>query len=548
MNTIEKTLLLLGSTIVLNGCFSSEIGEQDNDVEAIEAPTINSLAELANGFPIGVAVPAGDASNSLLSRPALQAVIEQHFNQITAENIMKPAYLQPAEGNFYFDAADALIGYAETNNIAIHGHTLVWHQQSPEWMKNCSSDVDCTDILETHITTVMQHFATKVDSWDVVNEAFLDDGTYRNTGSNGSFWYQKLGPTYIPKAFIAARAADSNAELYYNDYNLENNGDKLASVITLVEEMKDTSIPIDGIGFQMHIKSDFPMISDITQALQRAVDTGLKVKITELDVQLNAAGSATSLTQALSETQKQRYKDIVATYISTVPKAQRGGISVWGVSDSDSWIVDLYGNPDWPLLFDGELNQKQALQGFADALQVETSDSSDVSKVPEDASLFKDDFSGDFNWYKKDASTVTGKFVKNDNEETMDIDIDWSAEGESFDISVALPEAVDISAGVSMQLKVKIPKSIVDAGSLIIQPFIEDENYTPGYTQWLREEFVGDEWVTISIKDIGPQFTYGYIGDEFDFTKLKGIGLQIQAQGGVPAISTIQVAEISIIN
>ena len=540
MNNVKKTLLLLSTTVALTGCLSDGNTEKSYEPDP-STPEVDSLFALADGFPIGVALPAGDASNSIFNRNDLQLVVEQHFNQITAENIMKPAYLQPTEGTFYFDDADKLIDYAQTKNISIHGHTLVWHQQSPDWMKRCTDTTNCTDILETHIATVMAHYADSIATWDVVNEAFFDDGSYRNAGDNGSFWYQKLGKTYIPTAFSAARAADADAELYYNDYNLENNGDKLTAVINMISELQSDATPIDGLGFQMHVKSDSPSIENITAALKKAVNTGLKVKITELDIQLNQSGTHTSLTQTLAESQQQRYKEIVAAYLATVPEAQRGGISVWGVSDADSWIVSLYGNPDWPLLFDDSLNQKMAMQGFAEALKADP-------ETPAPIESFTDDFADGVSWYKKEASNVAGTFVHNSAEQTMDIDIDWSSETDSFDIAVIFDQPIDMTAGASLTLKLKIPAANVTQGNVIIQPFIEDINYVPGYITWLREDFIADNWVTITIDNLGPDYGYGYVGDGFDFTQVNSLGLQIQAQGGgVPEKGTIQVDDVMLI-
>jgi len=550
MNSVEKTLLLLGATVALNGCFSGELADQKSEtppgvpeIPGEDVPAINSLKDLST-FPIGVAVPAGDANNSIFNVAAAKVVVKQHFSQITAENIMKPSYLQPTQGNFYFDHADALVGFAEDNGITIHGHTLVWHQQSPQWMENCTTD--CSDILEDHIAGVVGHYATRIGSWDVVNEAFFDDGSYRNTGNNGSFWYQKLGKDYITKAFIAADAADSAAKLYYNDYNIEGNNDKLAAVLTMINELKTASAPIDGIGFQMHVTSDYPSIDNISASLKKAADTGLMVKITELDVRMNAANKYSTLTDQLAEIQKQRYKAIVEAYLTNVPTAQRGGISVWGVSDIDSWIVYLYGNADWPLLFNDKFEQKPALQGVAQALEADP-DSPKKPEVPVVDYLFQDDFSDGVSWYQNSDTNnpnVENEMTHNTNDETMDIVATWSNKGDTVNIAIAFDELVDMSTIKSLTLKVKVPAAFVDEGMMIIQPYIQDAAYAGVYTGWLTsEKYTAGEFVTIEVPVVPAD------NSDVDFSQIKQIGLQIESQGDTSPVGemTIQIAEVSII-
>ena len=191
MSNVKNIILVLGTTITLTGCLSGELSDDQKNAQTdnqtvIETPAISNLSEIASrigdGFPIGAAV-----SESNITDTNISAIVIQHFNQVTAENIMKPEGLQPNEGDFTFDKADALVDYADDNGMAVHAHTLVWHSQSPAWMKDCTDVADCTDVMNTHITEVVQHFAGEnIASWDVVNEAFNDnDGSYR--GSNETF-------------------------------------------------------------------------------------------------------------------------------------------------------------------------------------------------------------------------------------------------------------------------------------------------------------------------------------------------------------------------
>src|SRR5690606_28842385 len=160
---------------------------------------------------------------------AQRAIIEQHFDQITAGNIMKMSYLHPDVDKFNFPQADALVEYANDNGMSVHAHALIWHSdyQVPTWMRNFpGANAAWSDLTKTHVQTIAVQFSGRVESWEVVNEAFEENGSYRN-----SPFFQKMGSDYIEEAFINARAADPTADLYYNDYNLSPNLAKLASVL-----------------------------------------------------------------------------------------------------------------------------------------------------------------------------------------------------------------------------------------------------------------------------------------------------------------------------
>jgi endo-1,4-beta-xylanase len=346
---------------------------------AVDVPNLYVLAP--GNMPIGVAVPAGGASNSVLTSMQRQTIVDDHFSQITAENIMKPSYLHPGVNTYFFDDADALVDYAVSQGKSVHGHVLIWHQQLPGWMQTFSGNAtEWTNMMENHIDTIVRHFAVRnpgvVVSWDVVNEAFTDSDTDMDgmTELRDTIWLQGIGSGYIAEAFRAARAADFDADLYYNDYNLAGIPEKLAAVLDMVDQFANdpNPVPIDGIGFQMHVSLDWPDIVDIQAAFAAAAATGLKVKISELDVTVNTDGAGnpgplTELTGAVAAEQQQRYQDIVSAYLAAVPAAQRGGISVWGISDADSWrrANNAF---EWPLLFDDQFEPKLALQGFADGL------------------------------------------------------------------------------------------------------------------------------------------------------------------------------------
>ncbi|HEX2585430.1 MAG TPA: endo-1,4-beta-xylanase, partial [Steroidobacteraceae bacterium] len=191
-----------------------------------------------------------------------------------------------------------------------------------------------------------------------------------------SIFYQHLGKDFIKNAFIAARAADGAADLYYNDYNIEQNNAKTTFLLSMLDELKAANVPITGVGFQMHVGRTFPSIANIKAAFQAVVAKNLKVRISELDVHMSddrttdgvANGTMTSLSPADALLEKQRYKEIVLAYKEVVPLNLRGGITIWGINDGESWLIPFYGSPDWPLLFNDDFSTKLAFDGVAEAL------------------------------------------------------------------------------------------------------------------------------------------------------------------------------------
>lgn len=368
-------------------------------------PVGSGLSSLVN-FPIGVAVAAGSGAADIFTNTARQNIVREEFSQIVAENIMKMSYMYSG-GNFSFTNADRLANWAASNGKSLHGHALVWHPsyQLPTWATDTNANFR-TDFAR-HIDTVAAHFAGKVKSWDVVNEALFDaaddDGRGSANGYRQSVFYrQYAGPSYIDEAFRRARAADPTAELYYNDFNTEENGTKTTALVNLVQRLLTNGAPIDGVGFQMHVMNDYPSIANIRASLQKIVDLSptLKIKISELDVRINnpydgntnndfknrsdCAISCTGL-----DRQKARYKEIIQAYLDIVPPARRGGVVVWGIADLDSWFYTNQNLPDWPLMFNDSLQKKPAYQGVAEALAAvpRASSSATSSSHPSSSSM-----------------------------------------------------------------------------------------------------------------------------------------------------------------
>jgi endo-1,4-beta-xylanase len=385
----------------LSSSIASSAAPASSSSSSVYSANVDNLHSLAVGFPVGIAVSNTDSPPyNVLTNASEKAIVERHFNEMTAGNIMKMSYLQPTQGNFNFTDADAFVDYAKDKNINVHGHALLWHSdyQVPEFMKvsqtvtrngqqvqigwNGTSE-DFLTALETHITNTVNHFNEKdnVVSWDVVNEA-LSDETPSNFRTDSAFYINSdNSEVYIEKAFQAARAANPNITLYYNDYNIDQNNSKTDKLLEMITDFQARDIPLDGIGFQMHVCLNFPTAATIAAALKKVADKGLLVKITELDVAINQpycdnypAKKINTFSESVALAQKKRYCEIVKAYLDSVPQEQRGGITVWGTTDANTWLDDLYktqfGNKkiSWPLLFDSNYNDKPALRGFADGL------------------------------------------------------------------------------------------------------------------------------------------------------------------------------------
>jgi endo-1,4-beta-xylanase len=286
---------------------------------------------------------------------------------VTAENEMKWDTLQPSSGQFNYGNADRIVSFAEQNGMAIKGHTLVWYSQLPSWVSSMSGADRVRQTMLNHITQVMTHYRGKLHAWDVVNEAWQDDGlALRN-----NVFLQNLGEGYIDEAFEAARAADPGTKLYYNDYGTEGMSAKANAVYEMVRGMKERGVPIDGVGLQMHTRkgNGAPSVSEFVQNLSRLAALGLEVVISEMDVVL--CGSE-PIAERL-ETQKSRYHDLVE---ACVQEPACKAITIWGISDRHSWLNNAgasttgcqSGDSPRGLLLDDNYQKKPAYAGVVDAL------------------------------------------------------------------------------------------------------------------------------------------------------------------------------------
>ena len=243
-----------------------------------QEPTIKDAFK--DKFRVGVALNHRQISGA---DKAGRKLILKHFNSIVAENCMKCAVMHPEEGRYDFAEADKFVEFGRSNGMDVIGHCLVWHSQLAPWFcvdkdgRPVSAEV-LKKRMKDHITTVVGRYRGRVKGWDVVNEALLDDGSFRD-----SPFYRILGEEYIPLAFQYAHEADPDAELYYNDYDMDNRFKRMA-VVELVRKLKARGLRIDAIGMQGHMGMDYPQLGNFERSIRAFAATGCKVMITEWDM------------------------------------------------------------------------------------------------------------------------------------------------------------------------------------------------------------------------------------------------------------------------
>ena len=371
-------LVFISIATLITACNNSkENGKQDS-------PT--SLKEAFNGkFYIGTALNVdqilGNDTKSI-------DIVKKHFNSIVAENCMKSMYLQPKEGEFFFDEADKFVAFGEENDMFIIGHCLIWHSQAPDWFftDDKGNDVSKEVLIErmrNHITTIVSRYKGRIHGWDVVNESILEDGSWRQ-----SKFYTIIGEDFMDLAFEFAHAADPDAELYYNDYN-EWHAGKRKAIVKMIKSFQEKGIRIDAIGMQGHFGMDYPSLEEYQQTIDDYTATGVKVMITELDMSAlpnprrNVGANISeveayrqevnpyveSLPDSVAAAWTQRFEDYFTLFLNNQDKITR--VTMWGVTDSDSWKNNfpMRGRTDYPLLFDRDYNAKPIVDRIIDIAQ-----------------------------------------------------------------------------------------------------------------------------------------------------------------------------------
>ena len=339
----------------------------------VNVPTLKQAFK--GDFVVGAAINEAQITGQDQREDAL---IESQFNSISPENALKWANVHPQPGKYNFDLTDKYVAFGQKHHMFIVGHNLVWHNQVPDWVFHDEKGnlLDREALLarmKDHIDTVVGRYKGKIQSWDVVNEALNEDGTLRQ-----SQWYKIIGPDYIEKAFQFAHEADPQVQLFYNDYNLENEP-KRNGAVALVKKLQADGIPITGVGIQDHDSLDWPTADQEDATISAFAALGLKVAISELDIDVlphrggptadvslkiaqNAALNpyVNGLPDPVQQKLATHYADLFRVYLKHRDTVER--VTFWGVTDGDSWLNDwpVNGRTSYPLLFDRSGQPKPA--------------------------------------------------------------------------------------------------------------------------------------------------------------------------------------------
>lgn len=360
-------------------------------VNAAQDPALKNT--FADSFKMGVAVNQDIVTGK---NAAAQSIIAKQFNTVTLENAMKAEVIYPQQGKVDFSGADAFIDFAKQNNMFTVAHTLVWHNQTPDWFFTNSKNEPNTpaqqlEQMRKHIELVAGRYKNKVDAWDVVNEVIADDGSYRPT-----VWVNRVGDgdTMVKAAFKYAQQYSPNTELYYNDFNAWR-PEKSDGIIRMIKMLQKEGIRIDGIGIQAHWGLNFPKMQYIEQAIDAYAALGIKVMITELDIDvlpLTKEGQIAGTDMMKPQFQLEEFETYLDPYKNGLPSdveaqlnarykalfelfyAKRDKIdrvTFWGLHDGMSWKNDypIPNRTNYPLLWDRNLNPKPVIKTIAEVVQ-----------------------------------------------------------------------------------------------------------------------------------------------------------------------------------
>lgn len=361
-----KKLILAGSlAAILASCSSSDTTQESTLKDHFK-----------NDFLIGTAINM-DIVNGL--DPKADSIVSLHYNTVVAENCMKCEKIHPEENRYDWTDPDLFVKYGEDRNMAIIGHTLIWHSQLAPWFPVDSADNKVTpevlkQRMKDHIYTVVGRYKGRILGWDVVNEAIEDDGSYRK-----SPFYEILGEEYIPLAFQYAHEADPDAELYINDYSMAKPS-KRETYKKIIKDLKERGLRVDAIGMQSHNGMDYPNFEEYEKSIEEYGKCGVNVMITELDMNV-----LPTVFEGANISDKKEYEEALNPYKNGLPKDVSdkwndrmselfdmykrhsdviSRVNWWGTHDGMSWLNDwpINGRTNYPLPFDRNYEMKPFLQ------------------------------------------------------------------------------------------------------------------------------------------------------------------------------------------
>ncbi|HLM79000.1 MAG TPA: endo-1,4-beta-xylanase [Terriglobales bacterium] len=345
-------------------------------------------AAQASGLLIGTAVRP-----TALSEPAYASTLAREFNMLEPEDALKWEVVHPEHQSFDFFQGDQIVDFATRHGMKVRGHTLVWHRQNPKWLTEGKyTSGELAEILEKHIKTVVGHYRGKIFAWDVVNEAFdeLHPGELRST-----IWRDQPGIapsselrassnpvrselaarssqqaySYIEQCFRWAHEADPQALLFYNEAEAETMNPKSDAIYAMVRDFRERGVPIDGVGFEMHIAHLHADVASISANIKRFTALGVQVHITEMDVALPVDAEGNARAEDL-QLQADIYRQIAGACVShRLSDSGCTAIQTWGFTDKYSWIGSHSKKTEGAaLLFDRNYRSKPAYLALRNTL------------------------------------------------------------------------------------------------------------------------------------------------------------------------------------
>ncbi|RZS89528.1 endo-1,4-beta-xylanase [Motilibacter rhizosphaerae] len=338
----------------------------------------DSLRALADDYnlKIGSAIIPFDLDN-----PAYAKVAGEQFSSVTPGNEMKWETVEPTRGTYDWSKADRLVSFAEAHGQQVRGHVLLWHNQLPGWLTSGVADGSITkaqlrDLLQKHITDEVAHFKGKIWQWDVANEFFADSWSPQPlaNGMNGDdFWVKNLGTGIVADAFRWAHAADPKALLFYNDYNItgaDGTNAKFQAAYDFVKSLKEQGVPIDGVGEQGHLDTQYGFPTKMQQDLQAFADLGLRVAITEADVRtfVEQTDDKQTPTDQLAMSAQPFYYDQMLKACLAVRSCI--SFTVWGFGEADSWVPGWFTGEGYAGIYNTDVQPKTAYYTLQQDLQL----------------------------------------------------------------------------------------------------------------------------------------------------------------------------------
>ncbi|MFD3626581.1 endo-1,4-beta-xylanase [Streptomyces sp. DSM 116494] len=326
-------------------------------------------AAAPEGFVVGTAVAGGghhleqDYPDPFTYDREYRKVLARQFSSVSAENQMKWDYIHPERDRYDFGQADAIVEFAKRNKQVVRGHTLLWHSQNPAWLEEGDfSRTELRAILREHITTVVGRYAGRIQQWDVANEIFDDQGNLR---TQDNIWIRELGPGIVADAFRWAHKADPRAKLFFNDYNVEGLNAKSDAYYTLIQDLLEQGVPVDGFSVQGHLSTRYGFPGDLKDNLDRFDALGLETAVTELDVRMDLPESG----EPTEEQQRKQADYYQRTLEACLAVDGCNSFTIWGFTDKYSWVPVFFEGEGFANVMTDEYERKPAFYALRDTLK-----------------------------------------------------------------------------------------------------------------------------------------------------------------------------------